>query len=65
MCDKYARPLSEILALPAYELEWASICLSIDDDFNDPKKRKQLLKPVSMSEMKPEDAKAKFRLEFE
>ena len=65
MCDKYARPLSEILALPAYELEWSSICFSIDDDLNDPKKRKKLLAPIPMCEMEIEDAEAKFRAEFE
>lgn len=65
MCDKYGRPLNEILALPAYELEWATICFSIDDDLRDPKKRKQLLKPIHMYEMNKEDAQAKFRAEFD
>ena len=65
MCDKYGRPLSEVLALPAYDLEWATVCFSIDDDLADPKKRKELMKPISMSEMDSKDAEAKFRAEFD
>lgn len=64
MCDKYSRPLSEILELPAFELEWSAICFSIDDDLKDPKKRKELLSPVPMNEMTNEDAEARFREEF-
>lgn len=65
MCDKYGRPLSEILALPAYELEWSAICFSIDDDVRDPKKRKELFRPIPMSEMKNKDAESKFRSMFD
>lgn len=65
MCDKYGRPLSEVLALPATDLEWATICFSIDDDMNDPVKRKILLTPISMAEMNPKDARAKMRAEFD
>ncbi len=64
MCDKYGRPLSEILELPAFELEWSAICFSIDDDLKDPKKRKELFTPIPMNEMNNEDAEARFREEF-
>ena len=64
MCDKYGRPLSEILQLPAYELEWSSICFSIDDDLNDPEKRKKLLGDAEKA-LTNKQKEAKFRMEFD
>ena len=65
MCDQYGRPLSEILTLPAYDMEWSAICLSIEDDARDPKKRKELFKSMSMAEMDNKDAESRFRAEFD
>lgn len=61
MCDKYGRPLSEILELPGFDLEWASVCFSIDDDLADKDKRKTLLSKPSLAEMSVEDAKSELR----
>lgn len=61
MCDKYRRPLSEILELPGYDLEWASVCFSIDDDLRDPQRRKALYAQPILAELSTNEAKDELR----
>lgn len=65
MHERYNRPLSELLELPGSDLTWASLCSSIKNDLNNPKKRKQLTAPLQMNELTEEEQKAKFRRDFE